>query len=158
MRATFSCGVEALDRYLKEQASQDAKRGVALPFVLVSQDRRLAGYYTLASYGIRADDIPAELTKQLRLPRYDVIGATLLGRLARDLSFAGQGVGELLLVDALKRALYGSRTIAASVGVIVDAKDERAQRFYSKYGFLAPFPDTPRRLFLRMETIEQLFS
>lgn len=157
LRAAFSCGVEALDRYLKQQASQDVARGVALPFVLVSQDNRLAGYYTLGSYGMRADDIPPELMKQLCNPRYDVIGATLLGRLARDVSFKGQGIGEVLLADALKRALHGSRTVAASVGVIVDAKNEKAQRFYSDYGFFAPFPDTPRRLFLRMETIEELF-
>lgn len=130
---------------------------MALPFVLVSQDNRLAGYYTLAAYGMRLDDIPPDMVKQLRLPRYDVIGATLLGRLARDLAFKGQGVGELLLIDALKRALYGSRVVAASVGVIVDAKNERAQRFYSEFGFMPSFPDKPRRLFLRMETIEELF-
>ncbi|MGA8028406.1 MAG: hypothetical protein WB992_14780, partial [Bryobacteraceae bacterium] len=130
---------------------------VALPFVLVSRDNRLAGYYTLGSYGLRSDDIPPVLLKQLRLPRYDVIGATLLGRLARNLNFKGQGIGEVLLIDALKRALHGSRTVAASVGVIVDAKDEKAQRFYSEYGFFAPFPDTPRRLFMRMETITELF-
>lgn len=157
LRAAFSCGVDALDRYLKEQASQDAKKGVALPFVLVSQDNRIAGYYTLGSFGVPLYDISPEMVKQLRLPRYDVIGATLLGRLARDLSFKGQGIGEMLLLDALKRALFGSQTIAASVGVVVDAKDERAQRFYSEYGFFPAFPDTPRRLFLRMETIEELF-
>ena len=127
--------MEALDRYLKQQASQDAEKGVALPFVLMTQDNRIAGHYTLGSYGMRSDDIPPELMKQLRNPRYEVIGATLLGRLARDVAFKGQGLGELLLLDALKRALYGSRTIAASVGVIVDAKDEKAQRFYNEYGF-----------------------
>lgn len=126
--------------------------------MLVSRDNRLAGYYTLGSYGMRADDIPSELVKQLRLPRYDVIGATLLGRLARDLAFKGQGIGELLLIDALKRALHGSRKVAASVGVIVDAKGEKAQSFYSDYEFFAPFPDTPRRLFLRIETIEELLG
>ncbi len=143
---------------MKQQASQDARKGVALPFVLVSKDNRLAGYYTLASYGLRSDDLPAELTEQLRLPGYDVIGATLLGRLARHLTFKGQGIGEVLLTDALKRALHGSRTVAASVGVIVDAKDEKAQRFYADYEFFAPFPDTPRRLFMRMETITELFA
>ncbi len=157
LRAAFSCGVQALDRYLKQQASQDAENGAALLFVLATTDGRIAGYYTLSSYGIRSDDIPPELVKRFRLPRYNVIGATLLGRLARDLSFKGQGIGELLLLDALKRTLHGSRTVASSVGVIVDAKDEKAQRFYNEYGFFAPFPDTQRRLFLRMETIEQLF-
>jgi ribosomal protein S18 acetylase RimI-like enzyme len=158
LRAAFSCGEETLDRYLKQQASQDAEKRVALPFMLVSQDNRLAGYYTLGSYGIPSEGIPPELVKQLRLPRYEVIGATLLGRLARDLAFRGQGIGEILLIDALKRALYGSRTVAASVGVIVDAKNENARRFYSEYGFLTSFPDTPRRLFLRMETIEELLG
>jgi hypothetical protein len=125
--------------------------------VLLSRDGRIAGYYTLASYGIRSNDIP-ELVKQLRLPRYDVISATLLGRMARDLTFKGQGIGELLLIDALKRALHGSRMVAASVGVIVDAKNDKAQSFYREYSFFAPFPDTPKRLFLRMETIEELFE
>ncbi len=148
--------MEPLDRYLKQQASQDANSGAALPHVLVSNDGRIAGYYTLSSYGIPYDDIPPELVKRLKLRRYPVIGTTLIGRLARDLSFQGQGVGELLLIDALKKALFASRTIAASVGVIVDAKDGNAQRFYRKYGFSAVFADTPRRLFVRMETIEEL--
>ena len=94
--------MEALDRYLKEQASQDAKKRAAAPYVLVSADGRIAGYYTLSLDNIRADNVPAELVKQLNLPRYLVIGATLIGRLARDLSFRGQGIGELLLVDVLK--------------------------------------------------------
>jgi len=159
LRAAFACGVEALDLYLKQQVRQDAESRVALPYVLVSGDGRIAGYYTLASYGIRIDDISPELSKKLKLRRrYPMIGATLLGRLARDLNFKGQGIGELLLTDALKRSLLGSQIIASSVGVIVDAKDDKAQDFYSKYGFFAPFPDTPRRLFLRMETIEELFS
>lgn len=126
--------------------------------MLVSRDNRLAGYYTLAAYGMRADDLPRDLVNKLRLPRYDVIGATLLGRMARDLTFKGYGIGEVLLIDALNRALYGSQTVAASVGVLVDAKDEKAQRFYERYGFFGPFPDTPRRLFMRMETIRQLLT
>ncbi len=73
--------------------------------------------------------------KQLKLPRYPVIGATLIGRLARDLSFRGQGIGELLLVDALKMALAMSRKIA-SAAVMVDAKDDKAHRFYTEFGFI----------------------
>ena len=117
---------------------------------------RIAGYYTLSSYGIRSDDIPQEQVKKLHLPRYNVIGATLLGRMARDLTFKGKGIGQLLLLDAMKRALDGSRTIAASTGLVVDAKNDKAVSFYSEYGFFAAFPDTPRRLFMRMETIAEL--
>jgi predicted GNAT family N-acyltransferase len=148
--------VEALDRYLKEQASQDARKRVAMPYVLVSADNRIAGYYTLSSDNIRVDDIPAELVKQLNLPRYPVIGATLIGRLARDLAFRGQGIGDLLLADALKRALGMSKNIA-SAAVVVDAKDEKAHCFYREFGFIA-FPETVNRLFMPMETIEKLFA
>jgi predicted GNAT family N-acyltransferase len=155
LRAAFSCGVESLDRYLKQQASQDAKKRAAAPYVLVSEDDRIAGYYTLSADNTRVDDLSPELVRQLKLPRYPAVGATLIGRLARDLSFRGQGIGELLLTDALKVALAMSRKIA-SVAVVVDAKDDNAHRFYSEFGFLA-FPDTGNRLFLPLQTIEKLF-
>jgi predicted GNAT family N-acyltransferase len=155
LRAAFSCGIEPLDRYLKQQASQDAKNRAAVPYVLVSEDDRIAGYYTLSSDNIRSDDLPPELVKELKLPRYPTIGATLIGRLARDLSFRGQGIGELLLIDALKVALAMSRKIA-SAAVVVDAKDANAHRFYTEFGFRA-FPETRNRLFLPMKTIEKLF-
>ncbi|MGA8025965.1 MAG: GNAT family N-acetyltransferase [Bryobacteraceae bacterium] len=156
LRAAFSCGMDALDRYLKEQTSQDARKRVAAPYVLVSEDNRIAGYYTLSSDHIRTDDLPPELVQHLKLPRYPPIGATLIGRLARDLSFRGQGLGELLLTDALKRALDVSRRVA-SAAVVVDAKDDNAHRFYSEFGFIA-FPETVKRLFLPMQTIEKLFT
>lgn len=156
LRAAFSCGEPALDRYLKEQASQDARKRAAVPYVLVSEDNRIAGYYTLSADNIPVDDLPAELVEKLHLPRYPVLGATLIGRLARDLSFKGQGIGELLLVDALKRSMRASEQIAA-VAVVVDAKDEHAHRFYSTFGFI-PFPDSKSRLFMLMKTVEQLFG
>jgi len=131
--------------------------GAALPFVLISNGC-IAGYYTLSAYGIRSDDLPPEELKKLHLPRYNVLGATLLGRLAVDLTFQGKGMGEVLLLDAMKKALDGSRTIAASTGLVVEAKNDNAVRFYRKYGFFAPFPDTPRKLFMQMETIARLIG
>jgi predicted GNAT family N-acyltransferase len=81
------------------------------------------------------------------------IGATLIGRLATDLVYKGQGVGELLLVDALQKSLYMSRNIA-SAAVVVDAKDEKAHQFYVDFGFIR-FPDSKKmRLFLPMARIE----
>jgi predicted GNAT family N-acyltransferase len=115
----------------------------------------LAGFYTLTQDNIAAEDLPLELIRQLNLPRYKRIGASLLGRLARDLACRGKGVGELLLVDALKRSLVMSRQIA-SAAVIVDAKGEKAHKFYQDFGFI-PFPESPKRLFLPMATIERLF-
>lgn len=99
--------------------------------------------------------MPAEIAKRLRVPRYEKLPATLLGRLARSKEFRGSGAGELLLMDALKRALDHSRNIA-SLAVVVDAKDEKAGAFYKAYGFI-DLPDHPNRLFIPMQTIEQLF-
>jgi GNAT superfamily N-acetyltransferase len=155
-REAFSCEVEALDRYLKEQASQDARRNVAVPFVLVTAEKRIAGYYTLSAASLKGDDLPAELLKKLRLPRYPELPGTLIGRLAVDVAYRGQGLGELLLLDALKRSWLGSRQVA-SLGVIVDAKDESARRFYLRYDFL-PFPENDKRLFLPMRTLEKLLD
>lgn len=153
-RAAFSCGVEALDRYLREQAAQDARKRAAAPFVLVTAENRIAGYYTLSSSIILADDLSPETIRPLKWPRYPELPATLIGRLARDVAFRGQGIGKLLLVDALKRA---SRAEIASLAVIVDAKDDHARQFYIDQGFI-PFPDTRNRLFLPMKTVEKLFS
>lgn len=124
-------------------------------YVLLADDR-IAGYYTLSADNIDARDLPEGIVAQLNLPRYPYIGATLIGRLARDLVYRGQGVGELLLVDALKKSLSMSRDIA-SAAVVVDAKDVNAQRFYVQFGFI-PFPDSQKkRLFLPMATIEKTF-
>jgi predicted GNAT family N-acyltransferase len=92
----------------------------------------------------------------MKLPRYPVIGATLIGRLARDVSFRGQGVGELLLLDVLKVSLKMSRQIA-SAAVVVDAKDGQARGFYMGFGFVA-FGEHENRLLLRMDLVERLFA
>ncbi len=156
LRDAFTCGSEPLDRYLRQQASQDLKSRAAVPYVLLTRDDRIAGYYTLTSDAIRADDLPPDMIKRLKLPRYPMIGATFIGRLARDLSFRGQGVGELLVMDALRVSFAMSRKIA-SAAVVVDAKDEHAGRFYTAFGFLS-LPETSRRLFLPMRTAEKLFA
>jgi GNAT superfamily N-acetyltransferase len=82
------------------------------------------------------------------------VPATLLGRLAVDRRYQGKGYGRFLLADALFKSL---RSEIASFAVIVDAQDERAHHFYELEGFL-PFPDQPRRLFLPMADIENLFK
>ena len=152
-RSRFRCGVDALDRYLQQQAGQDARRRVASPYVLVqSSERVVAGFYTLANAGLKATDLPPELAK--KLPRYPQIPATLLGRLAVDLDHRGHGLGEFLLLDALRRSLHSSE-ITAAYAVVVDAKDDSAANFYRKYGFI-PIMDQRHRLFLPMQTIRQL--
>jgi predicted GNAT family N-acyltransferase len=152
-RTAFSCGVQPLDRYFREQASQDARKRAAAPFVLLTADDRIAGYYTLSSTIILADDLSPETIKRLKWPRYPELPATLIGRLARDINFRGQRIGELLLMDALKRALNSE---IASLAIVVDAKDKPAVRFYAAHGFIQ-FPDTHNRLYLPMKTVAKLF-
>jgi len=152
-RAAFSCGVEALDTYLHKQAGQDLKKRAAVPFVITPDGKTIAGYYTLSQYAVQLDAIPPEVAK--KLPKYPLVPATLLGRHAVSTAFRGQGLGAVLLMDALHRALLHSRELA-SAGVVVDAKDAAALAFYKKYGFLE-LPRVERRLFLPMGTVEQLF-
>jgi len=154
-RAAFSCEHEALNTYLKERANQEIKKRVTAVYVLTPDGRTIAGYYTLSQYAIDAGELPHEIIKRLRIPKYDKLPATLLGRLARSKEFKGTGVGEILLMGALKRALEHSRNIA-SLAVVVDAKDEKARAFYRAYGFI-DLPDHPNRLFIPMQTVEQLF-
>lgn len=153
-RTGFSCGVEALDDYLRKQAGQDVRKRVAVVFVITPDGKTIAGYYTLSQYAVELDTVPDAIAR--KLPRYPFVPATLLGRLAVSKVFRGQGLGELLLMDALNRSLIGSRQLA-STAVIVDAKDAAAAAFYMKYGFIE-LPNTPNRLFLPMATVENLFS
>ena len=122
-----------------------------MAFVLTPDDKTVAGFYTLSQYAVELDVIPEEIAR--KLPKYSHIPATLLGRLAVSTSFRGQRLGEILLLDALKRSLHGSRQLA-SFAVMVDAKDDSAMAFYKKYGFLE-LPKVANRLFLPMGMIEK---
>jgi predicted GNAT family N-acyltransferase len=155
-RAAFCCEHERLNTYLTQQAGQDVRKRVAAVYVLTPDGKTVAGYYTLSQYAIDAGELPEELARKLRLPKYDKLPATLLGRLARDQQFRRYGLGEILLMGALKRSLEHSRSIA-SIAVLVDAKDEKAAEFYRSYGFI-DLPDHRHRLFIPMRTVDQLLG
>ena len=153
-RAAFNSGVDALDRYLKEQATQDQRRHIAACFVLAkSTHKSVVGFYTLSAFTMAARELPPELAK--KLPKYGQIPCTLLGRLAVDLKHRDQGIGGTLLIDALRRTLTHASGVA-SWAVVVDAKDDDARKFYAHYGFVA-LVDVPNRMFLTMATIAELF-
>lgn len=155
VRAAFSCGNKALDLYIKKQSGQDAKRQYAATFVLVEKGRKtVLGYYTLSSFGIKLEELPDKIAQ--KLPRYPLVPATLLGRLAVDQNHQGKGLGELLLMDALHRSLTQADVIG-SAAIVVEAIDKEASNFYKNYHFL-PFPDRPNRLFLPMKTIFKLLK
>lgn len=154
-RDDFQCGIDALDRYLKQQARQEADKHVAAPFVLVHDNNpAVLGYYTLSASSISAADIAPELAS--KLPRYPQLPVTLIGRLAVDTRLKGQGRGSFLLMDALRRCFEHAANVAA-VAVVVDAKDDEAAAFYRHFRFLA-LQRNPRRLYLPMKTIAQLMK
>ncbi len=151
-RASFTCGEPALDAYIRRQASQDVRRRVAQVFVALGDvPGSIAGYYTLSAASFQKSQLPQALAK--RLPHYPV-PAVVLGRLAVDRTRQGRGLGEALLLDAIRRVVRAGTTIAV-YAMIVDAKNDRAQAFYERYGFRA-FADEQRRLFLPLETFEKL--
>jgi predicted GNAT family N-acyltransferase len=138
----FSCGVDSLDRYLKTQAGQDMQRKANGVFILtaLAEPSRIIGYYTLCATSISQGDVPDEARKHI--PRYPLVSATLIGRLAISAARQGEGLGEILLTDALQRAFENTGTVGSSM-VIVDALDERAARFYATHRFVR-FNDTMR--------------
>ena len=145
-RNEFRCGSAALDRYLREQVTQDIRRRVAACFVALTGEQRIAGYYTLASASLLLNDLPVSIAK--KLPRNPTVPAVRMGRLAVDEAFTGQGLGGALLADALEWAI---RSEIAAYALMVDAKDATAATFYLHHGFV-PLPDTPLTLFLPLAT------
>jgi len=153
-RSVFSCGNDNLDSYIRRQASQDLKKKVATVFILIdSPNVDIIAYYTLSAYTIDIANLDAAFAKGI--PRYPLLPATLLGRLAVDQTFHLLGVGELVLIDALKRVLNATAQVA-SLAVVVDAIDTNAVSFYQKYGF-RQFQQYPLKLYLPIKSIAESF-
>lgn len=151
-RKGFHCGVEPLDRYLREQVTQDVRRRVCACFVALDEAGRVAGYYTLASASVSLAALPQSLAR--KLPRYPAVPAVRVGRLAVDTAFRGYGLGGALLADALTRVL---RAEIAAWALLVNAKDDTASAFYRHHGFIA-LADMPHTLFLPVATAQALLA
>ena len=155
-RAAFCCGNAALDRYIREQASQDVKRRLASVFVITAKDdpKNVLAYYTLSSRELKLEQLPAEVAKNAG--KYGRVGVTLLGRMAVDASYKGTGLGGLALMNALEKSLVATKDVA-SWAVFVEAVDVGAARFYRKYGFIE-LPEDKLKMFLPMKTIAKAFA
>lgn len=150
-RNVFTCEEPSLEDYLRKQAGQDVKRQVAACFVLEGDDGAIKGYYTLSADSVDRTLIPENLQKKLP---YKNLPVTLIGRLARDTEYKGQGIGEILLADALKRACQASVSIAAWA-VVTDPINGKARTFYEAFGFLSL---ASGRMFIPMETVKASFG
>lgn len=152
-RQAFDCGAAALDQYLVRYASQDVRRRVNRVFVATtpSDPRRVIGYYSLSAAALLAADLPEQFRR--RLPRYPV-PAVLLGRLAVARSHQNQGLGAVLVADALRRVALASQVMAV-YAVVVDALNDRAAAFYQQFGFIR-LPHQPGKLFLPMATVSAI--
>ena len=148
-REDFNCESAELTAFLRQRARKEMDARVSACFVLVpeSDPGRIAGYYTLSQTSVTLAKLPGEMAK--KLPRYPEVGATLIGRLARDLAWKGQDVGRLLLVNALRRTVRMSDEVGAVV-VVTDPKDAKARAFYERFGFRAL---DERRLFIPMREL-----
>ncbi len=114
----------------------------------------LIAFYTLSSFSLELTEIESVLAK--KLPLYPLLPATMLGRLAVDKSYKGNGFGELMLLDAMNKSYKVSQEIA-SIALIVEAIDEQAIRFYQRFGFIS-FQSSRERLYLPMKTIEKIIK
>lgn len=151
-RRRFDCGNSALNDYLRRYARQHADANISRTYV-ACEEQRICGYYSLAMAAIKKQQLPSQYHK--RFADYPVPMARL-ARLAVDVGYQGQGIGKLLLLDALYRCLELSRNIGMA-GVIVDAKHEQAQAFYQNFEF-ETFPDSALTLWLPTGAIQTLFA
>jgi ribosomal protein S18 acetylase RimI-like enzyme len=152
-RADFTCGNDRIDNYFREAVSQDVKRQYATCFVAREiATTRVAGFYTLSSSNVPLNEVPEPLAK--KLPRYPTVPAVLIGWLARHSDYAGHGLGEALLFDAIKTV--ATAPIGAHA-IFADAIDDVAAAFYAALGF-TPLVKRPRTLYLPVATALGLLS
>lgn len=149
-RTTFSSGSEPLDRYFQQQVTQEIRRRVTACFVALTSGQIIAGYYTIAATSVPLIGLPPSAAK--KLPRYPLVPAVRMGRLAVDEKFKGQGLGGALLADALRRSCTSD---IAAYAMLVDAKDDVAAAFYLHHGFI-PLPESPLSLFLPLATTSSI--
>ena len=152
-RSHFNSGNNRIDHYFHQTVSQDVKRDYAVCYLLVEQSSgQIAGFYTLSSHSVALTDVAADLAR--KLPRYPSVPAALIGWLGRDLAYRSQGIGPLLLADAITRLTTAPVGIHA---ICADAIDEDAAAFYCEHQFQA-LVSRANGFFLPMSTAQALFA
>ena len=153
-RDNFDCGNEALNRYLQQTARQHNQKGISRTFVLTDNEREnskaIFGFFTLSICEVRSVKLPQKLAK--KYPQ--TVPGVKLARLAVDKTKQRQGIGEILLIEAMQKALIIADN-AGIIGLFVDAKDESAKNYYARYGFIS-LEDNLLEMFLPLATIRQI--
>jgi ribosomal protein S18 acetylase RimI-like enzyme len=151
-RNNFDCNSEVLNRYLRQTARQHNQKGVSRTFVLIDTEKPkvIIGFLTLSLCEIRAEKLTEELAKKYP----SIVSGVKLARLAVDKNWQRQGIGEILMVEAMKRAIVIADN-AGIIGLFVDAKDEKAKNYYLRYGFVS-LKDNPLEMFLPLSTVRDL--
>jgi GNAT superfamily N-acetyltransferase len=147
-RTRFDCGVPELNSFLKATARQHGDKGISRTFVLSDQEKPILGYFTLTLCEVRMEHLPATYAK--KYPQHG-LPAVRLARLAVSRKYQRKGYGGLLLAEAIHRTILIAEQ-AGLIGLFVDAKDERAHKFYERYGFVS-LPGHVLQLFLPLETL-----
>lgn len=150
-RKNFDCGVEALNLYLQRAANQDSKRSITRVHVMV-EGKRIIGFFTLSGHSVLRDNLP----DGVKISSYKDLPFLLLGRLAVDVEFQGRGYGDLLIYHAFKKTASIAED-AGILGIVVEAKDDKAASFYSGIGFM-PLEASPQRMVLPIQTINTLLE
>jgi GNAT superfamily N-acetyltransferase len=148
-RSQFDCGIEPLNVYLKQYALQNQKKGIVRNYV-TCRGTRVAGYYSLAYGSVSQEDAPSPLTRGIG--KYP-IPVMILARLAVDGREKGKGLGKALLKDAILRTLQAAE-IAGLKAIFVQAKDQAAEQFYARHGFI-PSPGDPLHLFFPLDPLRK---
>ncbi len=154
-RENFDCGVPELNEYLQKYARQNHKKGIAKTFVAIPEagNGDVAGYYSIAVGEIKREFLPENYRRGL--PRYPV-PAMLVVKLAVEKTMQGRRLGEELLLESLRKALFLSEEVGI-FAVKVDAKNESAKGFYLKYGFI-PLENDPLSLFIPIASIAKMLE
>lgn len=160
-RAAFCSGANQIDNFIKLSARKHQKGNYTRVWVALDADadeKRILGYYGINAHSIKVDDIPKEYAKNA--PSHGQLPAAYISFFGVSKEFQGKGLGQILLIDCLKRIARMSDELGIHVVVLDVLEDENTERrinFYEKHNFQS-FPSMPLRMFLPIKTINKLLA
>lgn len=147
----FDCGEPVLNDWLKQRALKNENR-FSRTYV-VCDGNRVVAYFCVSAGAVERAAAPGKVRRNAP----DTIPVSVIGRLAVSRPYAGRGLGADILADALRRIAVASQSIGIGA-VMVQAKDEKAKRFYLACAEFIEYPADSRTLFLPIETVIAAFG